>query len=303
MGSRAGSRRRAESIRPDHGRAAPVRGVPLAHRWSLPVRACAAGAGILVLGGIVLTLSRGAFLTIGILAAAMVMFRWIRLAPVLACAVLLLLAAPLVAPRSIDRLTSILDARHLLSGDPATIQEADGAIRGRTTEMLSALYTFRDHPVIGVGPAQFPPFYFQQYSKVADIKFKDIEGPRRAHTLYLEMAAEEGVVGLAVFLSIAGALMRQLWNARHYWDGKDPESSDLATALFLSLAAYFCTALFLHLSYQRYYWFLVAIAAAAVHVLRARAGATESRVEPAAIGRRWYTNTGAPATARQARGS
>ena len=38
--------------------------------------------------------------------------------------------------------------------------------------------------------------------------------------------------------------------------------------------AYLCTAIFLHLSYQRYYWFLIASASAAAHLLRARAGRT-----------------------------
>ena len=44
--------------------------------------------------------------------------------------------------------------------------------------------------------------------------------------------------------------------------------ADLAVAFSLSLVAYLGTGMFLHLSFERYLWFLVAIASATVHILR-----------------------------------
>ena len=66
-------------------------------------------------------------------------------------------------------------------------------------------------------------------------------------------------------------LLRRLWQWRAYWLPRDRDAADLASAFALSLMTYLVTAIFLHLSYQRYYWFLIALASAAVHVLRARA--------------------------------
>jgi hypothetical protein len=72
-----------------------------------------------------------------------------------------------------------------------------------------------------------------------------------------------------VFLSIVGLLLRRLWALRRVLLERDPGRADLAAALCMSLLTYLCTAVFLHLSYQRYYWLLVALGSAAVYVLAA----------------------------------
>lgn len=220
-------------------------------------------AGLLILAGIVLTLSRGAFLNVILLAGAMAGLRWIRPLHLAVALVAMALLVPVVSPRAVPRMLSIVDARFLATDDPGVRAGADGAIRGRTTSMLTALHVFRDHPWIGVGPGQFR-FYYGAYSDNPDIRFRSIQGPRRAHSLYLEMGAEMGVAGLAVFLAIVLGLARRLWGLRRH-----ASSRDLATAMVLSIAMYLGTAIFLHLSYQRYLWFLVALAGAALHVLTA----------------------------------
>jgi len=230
--------------------------------------------GGLTLVGVGITLSRGALVTLGVMAFIMVGFRWLKpwhlLAALLGAAVVL----PAVSPFFVARLASIVDARHVIAG-AGDAQEADGAIRGRTTEMLAALNVFRDHPIVGVGPAQFPPFYFVRYSKDAEIKFRDLDVPRRAHNLYLEMAAECGALGLGMFMAVVAVLLNGLWQARRRWLDRDRDAADLVTAFCLSLCAYLFTAMFLHLSYQRYYWFLIALASAALHVVH-RTGAARS---------------------------
>mgnify|MGYP006176969325 CR=1 FL=1 len=46
------------------------------------------------------------------------------------------------------------------------------------------------------------------------------------------------------------------------WLNRRPELADLATGFILALGAYLGTGVFLHLSYERYYWILIALAAA-----------------------------------------
>jgi putative inorganic carbon (HCO3(-)) transporter len=257
------------------------------HRTSRSARArfCALMLGGLILCGMILTLSRGNFVTLVAVTIMMMFLKWVRPSRVLLCALLLSAAVPVVAPAFFTRIKSIATSGSLLSDDPTKHRQADGAIRGRTTEMLAALHVFLDHPVLGVGPAQFQ-LYVQEYGSAPGISFRDIHGQRRAHNLYLEMAAENGVVGLAVFLAVIGWLMRRLWAARRHWTGRNSELANLATAYWLSLLAYLGSGVFAHLSFQRYYWFLLAMAGAAVHLLysrdQARQTGTRGRVPEAA---------------------
>src|SRR5690606_215528 len=101
-------------------------------------------------------------------------------------------------------------------------------------------------------------------------QFRQIDTTRRAHSLYLEMAAELGVLGLGLLLSIFGVQLAMLGRARRVWRNRMPEFSELATALSLSLVSFLGTSLFLHLSYQRYLWLLLAICSAAIAVLAGR---------------------------------
>jgi len=89
------------------------------------------------------------------------------------------------------------------------------------------------------------------------------------------------VLGLAGFSVLVGGLMWKLWRGRRRWLGRDLERADLAAALTLSLFAYLATGFFLHLSYQRYFWLLVALGSAALHVVTSR----EREPRPSADGR------------------
>ncbi len=240
----------------------------LAYRRSRPprLRLCAAAAGGVILSGVLLTYSRGAFVTLVMLLAAAVVVRWARPGRLAAGIAVLGLGVALTAPAYFQRISTIGTATELV-GENAQ-EETDATMRGRLTEMLAALHVFLDHPVLGVGPGQYAPFYSEEYQQNPDIKFRDIQKSRRAHTLYFELAAETGLVGLTAFLAAIGALLRGLWLERRRWLGVRPLCADVATAFGLSLLAYLGTAVFLHLSYERYYWFLLAMAGSALYVLR-----------------------------------
>ena len=227
-------------------------------------RFASVACGAAVMGGLLFTDSRGAFLMVVVLAGVAMYVGWLRPIRLAAGAAVLAVAVPAVAPRAVERAFSIATASDLASGG----DEADGAIRGRAPEMIAATQAFLDHPLVGVGPGQYTPMYSADYHlRAGGLKFRHLPGPRRAHSLYLEMAAELGVIGLGVFLAIVGALMRELWRVARAPD-RDRRTADLATAWWLALLAYLGTAMFLHLSYVRYYWLLIAFASAALHVIR-----------------------------------
>jgi len=234
------------------------------------LQSCAAAAGLLMLGGIIFSDSRGAFVALILTATVAVRMKWFSLRNVLTSAIALVLVVPLVAPHYVERVVSIATAVDL-ARDVNSANEVDGATRGRVTEMLAAWQAFLDHPVLGVGPGQYFPVYSVQYqNKDVRLKFRDLQTPRRAHSLYLEMAADVGIVGTAVFLLMFMGLMRALLHASRQVAAGTSDAADLAAALFLSLVAYAGTALFLHLAYVRYFWLLIALSSAALHAMSSR---------------------------------
>ena len=236
-----------------------------------PARVASAVSCVLVVAGLVFTDSRGGFVILLGLAAAAVRTGWTKPRHLLLALAVLVATLPLVAPRYVQRVSS-LGAATALAHQP---DGADGAIRGRATEMLAAGRAFLDHPLLGVGPGQYMLMYSAEYHmRSGGLKFRDLPGPRRAHSLYLELAAETGITGLAMFAAIVGLLIRALWNAHRRLGALDGAGRDLAMACVLSLAAYLGTAMFLHLSYVRYYWLLIGVGAAACHVLAARVPST-----------------------------
>jgi len=230
------------------------------------VRWGAAAAGGLILAGVFLTYSRGAFLTLVVLALAMAAVGWIRPIRLALAAGFLAVSLAVVAPGYYARVASISEAGRLVTGEG--MSEVGGSIRGRATEMLAALNVFLDHPVLGVGPGQYMPFYSERYQQRPDVAFRSLNRQRRAHTLYFELAAETGLVGLLLFLGVIAAVLRGLWMTSSI-DAGDAEASamkEIATGFGLGILAYLVTGIFLHFSYQRFLWLFVGIAAATVQV-------------------------------------
>jgi putative inorganic carbon (HCO3(-)) transporter len=231
--------------------------------WS---RAGAMAAAALISSAIVYSESRGAFVTLVILALLAGMIRWVRPAYVLTAALIGLLLAPLVAPKYVERLASLAGVTTLAEG--AASAEADGALKGRAAAMTSAARVFLDHPMLGVGAGQFQPFYSVEYQQ-NDPRFRFREPrPYMAHSLYLQLGAELGVVGLVAFLSIFGFQLRELDRARRRWSETRPEVAQLATAVAFSILAYLGAAVFLHMGFERYLWLVVALAGSTLQIVQ-----------------------------------
>ena len=108
--------------------------------------------------------------------------------------------------------------------------------------------------------------YSTQYGNQLGLRF--LEENRRAHNLYLEMGADLGVVGLLAFLAIVTVTMAHLLILARFWRERRPDLSILAMGCLMSLAAYLLSGVFLQLSFQRYFWILIALGNATIWVLR-----------------------------------
>jgi O-antigen ligase len=173
--------------------------------WKVIAGWAAAGSTLTV----VFTYSRGA--TVALAAALFVFFLIYKLKPAQLLVVLVLGAAMLMfaPPTYYERLLTLGDVIPS-SGGQINVRD-DRAIQGRASENLTAWVMIRDRPLLGVGLANFS-YRYQEYSKTLGLA--PSARNRSPHNLYLEVAAETGIIGLVVFLFLIGLAFRSILYAR-----------------------------------------------------------------------------------------
>lgn len=231
----------------------------------------AGGLTGLTLAGAALTFSRGAavaLVLVVLVAWTLGLFRRRHLLLMLVGAFAVLQLFPQYA----QRLGSVTEVAALLTGADGGVglEAADGSTQSRTTEMAAAAAVFADHPILGVGPSSFR-FYYEEYTEGVGLRSKETE--RVAHNLYLEMAANSGLLGLGAFLAAAGVTLVNLSRARRRLAEVDPALAGMAAAFFLAIVAYLASGLFLSLAFARYFWLVMALAWAVCTIGRERAEA------------------------------
>jgi hypothetical protein len=218
--------------------------------------------------GMALAFSRGAAVGFALMLLLMVFTRNIKpiqFAALVATGVLLLAAFPQYRMR----LTSLEAVFGVIAPtENTTNEELDGAMKGRATAMLGAAYTFADHPLIGVGPGMTKNFTREYGNR---LNLRTLTENREAHSLYLDVAADTGILGLICFMGILFVTLRGLIGERKRWLSTRPELASLITGLLLALVSYLTTGLFLHLSFARYFWLIIALAQAAIMISRQEA--------------------------------
>jgi O-antigen ligase len=119
---------------------------------------------------------------------------------------------------------------------------------------------FLDNPILGVGLDQYPEYY-QVYSRQLGLDPRREE--REPHDLYLEVAAQTGIVGLLTFLFLLVLMFRgMLDGSRRLRDLNLPDYANLAMAFAIGVLGYLTSSIFLHGAYPRYFWLLFGIAMA-----------------------------------------
>lgn len=213
--------------------------------------------------GAALAFSRGAAVGFILMLAIMVFMRYIKIYQVAIMIVGLALMLTAV-PAYGQRLMSLQGLVASFSdGADSAVANSDGATLSRLTEMGTAVYVFLDHPILGVGPGLFP-LYYQSYSELIGLRL--LNSDRQAHDLYVSIAAENGLLGLACFGYIMFITFRNLTRVRKRWSREQPEIANMATAYMLALVTYLTTGIFLHFAFIRYFWLFVALAASVMYI-------------------------------------
>jgi O-antigen ligase len=221
------------------------------------------GVCIAILVGGSLGFSRGGAVGFGFTVLLMTLMGYVKGRHIAAAAAGLLVVALLV-PQYAVRLGSLGNVLNLASSTSGPgLENADSGTRGRITEMVAAGLVFADHPFVGVGPKMFREHYIE-YARIAGGRARGV--PRQAHNLGLDIAAENGALGLIAFGGVVFVTLRELLIARRRLRGRQPELENLVMGLFFAVITYLATSVFLHASYIRYAWFLLAVAGAVSQV-------------------------------------
>lgn len=246
----------------------------------LDIRLTSAAALLLNIYTVVLTMSRGGTLIALLILSIIALVYGARLKKQHLALVLVFTAAMIGAGSAVipqtywERQFSLLLA---IEG------EADRSINRRVSYVYVAWDRFRESPVIGHGPFQYPDLYARSDYAALLTKTTDVSGigfRRRAHNTYLETLVELGIIGLSAFLAILFAGWRNFSHSvKRFRQAGDNHLADLTRAYqiaFLSQLLYF---LFLSQTFSDITWAVLGMSVVAL-----RLSGSAYRREPNTLG-------------------
>jgi O-antigen ligase len=136
-----------------------------------------------------------------------------------------------------------------------------------------------EEPLQGVGAGNFPVSSVHYLLQPGAIERADyiVGSPKVAHNTYLELWAELGIVGLVLFLILAGScLYAALRAARSFGRQGDERMEIIARALFVALAALLAADFFGSRLANKEIWLLLGLAPALLAIARSREGPASS---------------------------
>ncbi len=207
--------------------------------------------------------SRGGFLALLMMSIAFIILHPPKPKVIL---ILLIIVIPLfnfVPPKYFDRMITIQDML------PGSGQKAmsDDAFRGRKSEMIVAMHMFLDHPIRGVGLGNYE-IYYQNYSRKIYLDSR-LEG-RQAHSRYLEVLAETGLIGFVAFCLLLWMMFLGLWRARKAVAGGEPKDlKNTISAVGIGMVGFLTASIFLHDAFARFFWLMVGISFAIPNIVEA----------------------------------
>lgn len=209
------------------------------NRWA---KLAAAGSMILTAVAIIATSSRGALLGL----VAMTVFLAIKSRRLIQLGIVSIVFGAVtlsVMPQAwFDRMGTIID------------YEQDGSAMGRINAWWFAFNLAVDKPILAGGFNTFIPRLFRQYAPEPD-DFHD------AHSIYFEVLAEQGFIGLALFLALGITAYRTgSWIIRRCGDRQDLDwARNLAGMLQTSIVGYAVCGAFLGHAYFDFYYNLIVL--------------------------------------------
>ena len=198
--------------------------------------------------GVIVTFSRGGFLTLLVI-VALVSLLWLRGRGVVAWAAVaagLFAAMPLLPEGYLDRLTTIVD----VESDPT------GSSQERWRDLQAAAGLVATHPMVGVGVGQ----------DILALNEARGEIWRNVHNVYLQYGVDLGLPGMVLFVVLLATALRGARRVER--EGRDHPHPDrqelarLAGAVRIGLVAFAVAGMFHPVAYYFYFYYLAGLAVA-----------------------------------------
>jgi O-antigen ligase len=138
------------------------------------------------------------------------------------------------------------------------------------------------HPVRGIGTGNFAVSSVHYLLRPGTIPndYLVVDIPQVAHNVYLQLLAETGAIGMALFLGIiAFAISGAIRAARTFRSRGDPQMELVARAVVTAQAGILAADFFISAQYNKQLWILLAMGPALLAVAR--------DTRPVAGGQRW----------------
>ena len=157
---------------------------------------------------------------------------------------------------------------------------------GRVDLWTVALRMWEDHPITGVGFMNYPTVSRDYIMQPGQLSAEFIiNEPKETHNAYLGLLAENGIIGLALFLAVVIALMRATWQAaQQLEDAGDRSYATLARAVGIAQIGALAALMFTHNTYNNTLWILLALGPVLLTIAE-RTGRVEAADAPEGAGR------------------
>jgi O-antigen ligase/polysaccharide polymerase Wzy-like membrane protein len=218
------------------------------------LRIGAAATAACAIAAVLVSQSRGGLLALVVVGAVLL---WRARSPrVVAAVALAVVAVVLVAgPGRVGRQISRFD--EVTAVVTRHVEKSYSSESGRVSTFWAGAYMWRDHPVLGVGFANYEDEYLP-YAK--DLAIDSSGKVRSAHTAVIEVAAETGSVGLVAFATlVVAAAAISVRAVRALREVGDRGSARLVGAMQLGGVAWAVTSLFLNLAHPQVPLFILGL--------------------------------------------
>lgn len=209
--------------------------------------------------GVAASQSRGGLLAlVGVIVAALFVFRRRRMYVAVGCLALVALGAVYfsVTPAAWERISNV--------GNSGS---------GRTDLWSVAWRASEDHPIGGIGLANYEVVakeYTREPGKLESVN-KIAERPHVVHNTYLESLTETGVIGLALFVVLALACCYAAWSAgRRFEDRGEVEMEAMSRAVLVATIGMLVAVFFISAGVDRRLWALLALGPATLAIAESR---------------------------------
>lgn len=231
-----------------------------------------ASAGLILLA-MLFTESRGAFLAFVFILVLMAIEMKLN-GPTLTVIIAVGLAVLFLVPSKYTERIKSLDI--FFKADQEYGLTQDESVAGRRAKMLTGLAMFKANPILGVGFANYSDNYWTYAgnlgleSSASNTNTTTDTGARQPHSLYIEIMAETGLLGILTFLAFFGLIFQSLFRFRKKYQprGQLPDSdwSAWITSITMSLITFLVAGFFLHGIGFRFIWVLAGLALAIIHI-------------------------------------